>query len=504
MWKNNVLLQKDKQGGIMKSFVRNNIRRWLIIARGKFSPPRTEGANRVMRRVILSLPLRDVPSLWNLLLFLLILLAVPACKQPTAPDPKPEFSFTIEDASCTEAWINIKTTSYGSGYSFALNRNDSTVWRFAALPPDTIIVDAGLLPNKEYTYELLAIRSKTAPVSAGKKQVTTMDTTSHNFTWQTWEFGDIGITVLYDVAIIDENNIWAVGEISIRDSSHNGYTTYNAVHWDGVKWDLRRIKMFSSCNPVDYPALRSVYVSDDNKMVLTSGGSIAWIDSEMNIKLDCSIRPLLTGAINKLWGTSSSDLYAVGNSGNIAHWDGVSWKKIESGTDMDLQGIHGDVDGDIWITGISSNPSRTILLSIRDNKVKKIYEGYSNNLIGNEYIGPISGVYSASKHRTYIINWGYMFHYYIDPEMKIKRLTQNFGDVAFSISGPGSNDLYISGQHGLFGHYNGIRYREIAAIRSNNVYFKSVSAIKGTAVCVGFKNYDVLMRTAVIYKITIN
>ncbi|NUN10985.1 MAG: glucosyl transferase, partial [Ignavibacteriaceae bacterium] len=45
--------------------------------------------------------------------------------------------------------------------------------------------------------------------------------------------------------------------------------------------------------------------------------------------------------INKLWGTSSSDLYAVGNSGNIAHYDGVSWKKIESGTDMDFYHISG-------------------------------------------------------------------------------------------------------------------------------------------------------------------
>ena len=49
--------------------------------------------------------------------------------------------------------------------------------------------------------------------------VTTMDTTSHNFTWQSWTFGDIGSSVLYDVAIINENNIWAVGEINIADTS---------------------------------------------------------------------------------------------------------------------------------------------------------------------------------------------------------------------------------------------------------------------------------------------
>ncbi|NUN10992.1 MAG: hypothetical protein HUU54_17585 [Ignavibacteriaceae bacterium] len=259
----------------MKSSFIFGIRRWLILARGKFSPPLTEGVNRDMRCLVFSLPLRDVPSLWNLLLFLLVLLAVPACKQPTAPDPKPEFSFTIEDASCTEAWLNVKTANFGSGFSFALNRNDSTIWRFAALPPDTIIVDAGLLPNKEYTYELLAISSKTAPVSAGKKKVTTMDTTRHNFTWQTWEFGDIGSSALYDVAIIDENNIWAVGEISIRDSSHNGYTTYNAVHWDGVEWELKKIQFYTFCGQQhtdSYPA-KSIYAFGPNDVWIGMYGS---------------------------------------------------------------------------------------------------------------------------------------------------------------------------------------------------------------------------------------
>ncbi|NUN10591.1 MAG: hypothetical protein HUU54_15555, partial [Ignavibacteriaceae bacterium] len=90
-------------------------------------------------------------------LFLLILLAVPACKQPTAPDPKPEFSFTIEDASCTEAWLNVKTANFGSGFSFALNRNDRTIWHFAELPPDTTLIDEMTLrvfhqPENKFTF----------------------------------------------------------------------------------------------------------------------------------------------------------------------------------------------------------------------------------------------------------------------------------------------------------------------------------------------------------------
>ncbi len=111
----------------MKSSVRKNIRRWLILARGKFSPPRAELANFVLSIVLLSL------------LFLSIILAVPACKQPTSPDPKTDLSFTLEDASCTETWINIKAANYGSGFRFLLNRNDSTIMQFPSLPEDTTV-----------------------------------------------------------------------------------------------------------------------------------------------------------------------------------------------------------------------------------------------------------------------------------------------------------------------------------------------------------------------------
>ncbi|PID55607.1 MAG: hypothetical protein CR986_10730, partial [Ignavibacteriae bacterium] len=43
------------------------------------------------------------------------------------------------------------------------------------------------------------------------------DTTFQNFTFKKWEFGNT-YSHLYDVAIIDENNIWAVGEIYTEDT----------------------------------------------------------------------------------------------------------------------------------------------------------------------------------------------------------------------------------------------------------------------------------------------
>ena len=78
-----------------------------------------------------------------------------------------------------------------------------------------------------------------------------MDTTSHNFTFEMITFGgQIGSSVLFDVAIINENNIWAVGEIWIADTSQLGYTKYNAVHWDGNSWELKRITSILMVNHI--------------------------------------------------------------------------------------------------------------------------------------------------------------------------------------------------------------------------------------------------------------
>ena len=96
----------------------------------------------------------------------------------------------------------------------------------------------------------LRILSNHTDIQSEAVTVTTMDTTSHNFTWQTFTFGGQGgSSTLFDVAIINENDIWAVGEMYVYDST-GAPVLYNAVHWDGSKWELKRIKYFGQCSAV--------------------------------------------------------------------------------------------------------------------------------------------------------------------------------------------------------------------------------------------------------------
>ncbi|MCK7527248.1 MAG: hypothetical protein MZV64_61415 [Ignavibacteriales bacterium] len=58
-------------------------------------------------------------------------------------------------------------------------------------------------------------------------------------------------------------------------------------------------------------------------------------------------------SINKLC-SSSNDLYAVGYGGGIAHYNGTSWSKIESGTTTTIN--------DIWGVNDVLNGERLILV----------------------------------------------------------------------------------------------------------------------------------------------
>jgi len=283
--------------------------------------------------------------IFNLFLLTLFFLNVQSCnsEEPLRPDEKSALTLKLEDVSCTEVWVTLTTTNLQLPTSVILKQNDQTRTTIYLSQADTLLYIDSLLPNTNYLYQVSSI-----PQSGGQQQVssnevaaTTLDTTSHNFTFETFTFGGTaGSSTLYDVAIIDENNIWVVGEIYLNDSLGHSIR-FNTVHWDGNGWKKKRIYYYGNCSAVEYPMLDAIWAFSKNNIAITNGGSIGWFDGN-TVNLDCEVNPLLTGSINKIWGTSSSDLFVVGNVGNIVHYNGSSWSKIESGTErtfFDIWGI---------------------------------------------------------------------------------------------------------------------------------------------------------------------
>src|SRR5919106_1772367 len=58
-----------------------------------------------------------------------------------------------------------------------------------------------------------------------------------------------------------------------------------------------------------------------------------------------------TNALYGIWGSSASDIWAVGASGTILHWNGSAWSSVTSGTKAGLNAVWGSGPSDVWTVG---------------------------------------------------------------------------------------------------------------------------------------------------------
>lgn len=289
--------------------------------------------------------------------------------------------------------------------------------------------------------------------------------------WQVFEFGgECGSSILFDVAIIDENNIWAVGEIYMRDSlGRCDPKAYNAIHWDGSKWELNRIFFYTFCpegtGSGSYPAT-SIFTLDKENILISSGSQLAYLKNNVQVKREC-----IPVSVNKLWGTSSNDLYAVGYNGNIAHWDGRRWKKIESGTDVNINDVFGV---------INRKTNRRIIFCSASNLFEKgeykILTIDENNKIDSLHWGldrRISSTWSSNGWIVYTSGGGVFSN-------KTGRWVEETSIPLYytnRIRGNDYNDIFVVGDFALLAHYNGFSwkvYYELLQLPMTSFYSISV------------------------------
>lgn len=423
---------------------------------------------------------------------------------PPPPVVKPILTLELEDAHCTEAWLQLTTKDLTLPAELILKQfnptGDSVSQTFSLSTKDTLLYIDSLLPNQTYSFQLSSIQSATGgQVSSIKQLVTTMDTTSHNFTFETITFGgQIGSSVLFDVAIINENNIWAVGEVWIADTSQLGYTKYNAVHWDGNSWELKKIMFYTICGQPytgAYPA-KSVWIVGENELwIALDGNQIAKIVNGVQVATIC-LPSNVDMSINKIWGSGSNDIYIVGNSGNIAHYNGTSWSKIASGTTLNINDIWGDYNEktqELEILAVASNygtsPEKELLLIKNKIPIKQTL---------SENVWPLRTVWFEPQIQYYIAGAGiYQKKLLSDSIWKNQALDiTEYGTT--SISGNSINDIIAVGAFGDFLHFNGVNWKQYQEPYLYNGAYTKVSIKKNLVFALGGNQISALSSEAVI------
>ena len=443
----------------------------------------------------------------SVLSIIFILLVNFSCKDepPVVPPPPPEPNSTLslKDKSCTELWINLQLENFTLPVNVqlmkdnllqteinGLNRNDTTFY-----------IDL-LLPSK--TYNIIAVITGNAQQDTSNQlQATTLDTTSHFFSYQTFELGDPltgNSSILYDVAVINENNIWAVGEVYLTDSL--GQTSlYNVVHWNGNDWELKKVYFPTVCGDTSltpYPS-RAIYAFDDGKIWMSSSGDkIAILENGNQINKFC-LPASVAMSINRIWGTSSSDLYIVGNSGKIAHYQNGIWQQISSGTELALIDIYSKDGNEIYISGAYTPETKGALLKGNASGFSVMInsEIINENELFQKLYGELWSVW-VNDNGTVYTGGNLLFRYKNNEWDYVTSLPENFiggnpgayyrGFIT-SIRGNASNDYIIAGDRNTLKHFNGVSWEQVGLpySPSSPIIWYKVEQKGNTAVAVGDK-----------------
>jgi hypothetical protein len=307
----------------------------------------------------------------------------------------------------------------------------------------------------------------------------TGDTTSHNFTWELDTLGDGDASYLSDVTIINDTLTYTVGDMYLRDSTGQ----FDRRAYNLARWELMRILFETFCGQPwvgPYPANAVFAFSEDEIWIAMAGSQTArWNGQAQGAPI----------SVNKLWGTSSSDMYAVGVDGGIAHYDGASWTKIESGTMLSIKDVWGAFDSrtaTIVVYAVASNklsaPHGKQVLRIQGSSVTVVSDsGLSTNL---------SGIWFQPDGRWYIVGDGIFDATSPNPttvwNTSVNIITTFYTEA---VRGNGVNDLFVVGSAGEVLHYNGSTWKSFReqTLLGNGSY-RSVAVQGKMVMAVGFEN----------------
>ena len=302
-----------------------------------------------------------------------------------------------------------------------------------------------------------------------------VDTTSHDFTWRIDTIGAQG--VLYDVAIVDENQIWAVGEIYLRDSTGIvDPTAYSVAVWNGSRWQLKRL-YYSTTNII--APIRGVLNLAANDIWLAAGSIFHWDGSSAEAQLSFSRLnlPDPNATVEKLWGASGSFIYAVGNAGTMVYFSGSSWQKIETGTNIALT--------DAWgIPAVGSQNELVIavgsdLINGTNHHVFAVTPtGVKDTLAWTMDKTPF-GIWFANGSTVYISGNG-LWKYKNSSWSEISSF--NFVN---HVRGTGDNNVFAAGSFAFITHYNGSTWKEYPQLQMSNVVLRGLAVHSKVVVAVG-------------------
>ena len=412
-----------------------------------------------------------------------VLAMILGCMQLSCKEAPPEptlhevsIELSVEDASCTEAWLKVSLTDASQPRTVAVQQDGQRVLTAQMTTADSVFVVEGLLPAHTYSYVAQRLRDTSIVDVSIPVQATTMDTTSHDITWQQVEtLGDGNSSTLWDVAIINDTLAYAVGEIYLRDSTGQfDPMPYNMAKWNGRTWALQRLTYAGYPSPI-----RFVYALAQNDIWFGIGYLIHWNGStyqEVQVPVLYGVRSV------KMWCNPSGNIYVVGDNGIIvcSADRGTSWQRVESGTTVPLNDVWGGSNRIAGENIVLMTGSDNFTLSERKILRLKQQGGVDSLVWGTVFLRPQSVWFDEND---VFVCGDRLFRLWQDKTWRPLATPSIFLE---RVRGTARNDLIIVGDFGVVLHYNGLSVHQYPDVSLSSGIYQSVAVGNNTIIAVGW------------------
>ena len=401
----------------------------------------------------------------SIILLLTAIFFAMSCREcPT--ESENNIDLIVKDIFCTSVVLKISLPYSGAVNTFALDRNDSTVATYTCSEDDTLIIDEGLTPATKYLYSVRFLKDGKTKSESDPVAVHTMNITSHDISY--WDIDTLGISGgIYDLWIVSDDNIWAVGQIIAEDPDSSfdgsGEEWFNAAHWDGEKWNLIRI--------LNTATLYSIWYFSESDIWVSSGFPKHWDGQQWTMYHFQDMGLGIEVSTEHIWASSPNNVYFVGWKGSIVHYNGSSFAKMESGTTCKLEDVWGIDDNHIWAVGTESDNSRSVIL---------FYNGKTWNTLhdtNNERKCWSNSVWTDNPYLLFL-NGGsgrYLFDLMQEKLSKYESAGEWFG---YDIYGTAYNDIFTSNAGSEILHFNGSTWHLYTEFQNMYGVWGLIKAIK--------------------------
>jgi hypothetical protein len=279
-----------------------------------------------------------------------------------------------------------------------------------------------------------------AVLSAGTQTARHFDGTSWTISFQT---ADTINTNVWGIHASSPTSVWLVGTGWFNQEPH-GYLN----HFDGSTW--------SEASPSGVPTslFRVATAPGFGDIAVGMNGGILSLDSTFGP----GFRDLRGGTSERLfgtWGSSPSDMWAVGNHGTVLHFDG-SVVTTSLRTLADFRDVWGTGPADVWVVGTGGTVVH--------------YDGTGSPEIASGTSAELTAVFTAAPNDVWIAGGATLLHWDGTSMMPVPVPGISATATILDLHGIAANDIWLSGGgdagSAFVSHYDGTAWSAVEALPS--------------------------------------